>query len=121
VFTRAAMHLLIFARNVSFICTRARIHIPSWFQATDMYGRVIGYKGLYVVDGSLIPGAAGCVNPAYASPSLSLSLCAHTTQQRVLPMYPTHCATVSPSQRSLSAVSAVSSARTLIRTGKRRC
>jgi cholesterol oxidase len=31
-------------------------------QATDDYGRVKGYSGLYVTDGSLIPGALG-VNP----------------------------------------------------------
>jgi cholesterol oxidase len=32
-------------------------------RATDYYGRVKGYPGLYVLDGSLIPGSAGAVNP----------------------------------------------------------
>lgn len=31
-------------------------------EATDLYGRVRGYPGLYVTDGSLIPGSTG-VNP----------------------------------------------------------
>lgn len=30
----------------------------------DSYGRVIGKKGLYVVDGSLLPGSSTCMNPA---------------------------------------------------------
>ncbi len=34
-------------------------------KACDAYGRVAGYKGLYVVDGSLIPGYAGAANPAF--------------------------------------------------------
>jgi cholesterol oxidase len=33
-------------------------------KACDQYGRVFGYQGLYVVDGALIPGSAGCANPA---------------------------------------------------------
>ncbi|WP_214412391.1 GMC oxidoreductase [Sphaerisporangium fuscum] len=33
--------------------------------ATDRYGRVNGYPGLYVVDGALVPGgSAACTNPA---------------------------------------------------------
>jgi cholesterol oxidase len=31
-------------------------------QATDLYGRIPGHAGLYVADGSLIPGSTG-VNP----------------------------------------------------------
>ena len=30
----------------------------------DSYGRVHGKKGLYVVDGALIPGSSTCMNPA---------------------------------------------------------
>lgn len=30
----------------------------------DQYGRVLGQKGLYVMDGSLIPGSAGACNPS---------------------------------------------------------
>ena len=30
----------------------------------DSYGRVVGYTGLYVVDGALLPGSSTCVNPA---------------------------------------------------------
>ena len=33
-------------------------------QATDNYGRVEGYSGLYVVDGAAIPGSTGAVNPS---------------------------------------------------------
>ena len=32
-------------------------------QATDYAGRVKGYRGLYVLDGALIPGSAAAVNP----------------------------------------------------------
>ncbi|MBD2533067.1 GMC family oxidoreductase [Nostoc flagelliforme FACHB-838] len=32
-------------------------------KACDQYGRVFGYKGLYVVDGALLPGSAGGANP----------------------------------------------------------
>jgi cholesterol oxidase len=34
-------------------------------EACDLYGRVKGYQGLYVVDGALIPGSAACCNPAF--------------------------------------------------------
>lgn len=33
-------------------------------KASDMYGRVNGYKNLYVLDGSMIPGESGGCNPA---------------------------------------------------------
>lgn len=34
-------------------------------QACDLYGRVIGYQGLYVIDGALMPGSTGCANPSF--------------------------------------------------------
>ncbi|MGZ3709993.1 MAG: GMC oxidoreductase, partial [Bdellovibrionota bacterium] len=34
-------------------------------KATDSYGRLHGYSNLYVVDSALIPGSAGCCNPAW--------------------------------------------------------
>ncbi|CAA0104946.1 Cholesterol oxidase [BD1-7 clade bacterium] len=33
-------------------------------KATDRFGRVKGYRGLIVADGSLLHGSAGCANPA---------------------------------------------------------
>ena len=44
-------------------------------KATDFNCRVKGYDGLYVVDGSLVPGAAGTVNPAFVIAGMS-ELCA---------------------------------------------
>jgi cholesterol oxidase len=34
-------------------------------KACDLYGRVIGYRGLFVVDGALMPGSTGCANPSF--------------------------------------------------------
>lgn len=34
-------------------------------KACDMYGRIQGYPGLYVVDGAFIPGCTAACNPAY--------------------------------------------------------
>jgi cholesterol oxidase len=37
----------------------------------DTYGRVLGHKGLYVMDGSLIPGSAGACNPSMTIAALA--------------------------------------------------
>jgi cholesterol oxidase len=38
---------------------------------TDLYGRVQGHRGLYVMDGSLIPGSAGACNPSMTIAALA--------------------------------------------------
>jgi len=40
-------------------------------KACDFEGRVKGYEGLYVNDGSMLPGASGCVNPSFTISALA--------------------------------------------------
>ncbi|OHV58737.1 cholesterol oxidase [Pseudofrankia sp. BMG5.36] len=39
--------------------------------AVDLYGRVLGHKGLYVLDGSRIPGSTGACNPSMTIAALA--------------------------------------------------
>ncbi|MFJ3811659.1 GMC oxidoreductase [Streptomyces sp. NPDC090073] len=39
--------------------------------ASDLYGRVKGYRGLYAIDGSMIPGNIGGANPAFTIAALA--------------------------------------------------
>jgi len=49
-------------------------------KATDLFGRVIGYKNLYVVDGALVPGSTGPVNP-----SLTIGALAERCMDSIIP------------------------------------
>ncbi|MFJ1866879.1 GMC oxidoreductase [Streptomyces sp. NPDC088097] len=47
-------------------------------EATDLYGRAKGYQGLYVVDGSLVPGSLG------VNPFVTITALAERNMQRIL-------------------------------------
>lgn len=49
-------------------------------ETTDLWGRVKGQTGLYVVDGALLPGASGAANPA-----LLISALAERCMDRLIP------------------------------------
>ncbi len=40
-------------------------------KASDFYGRVKGYEGLYVNDGSFMPSSSACTNPSYTIAALA--------------------------------------------------
>jgi cholesterol oxidase len=40
-------------------------------QASDKFGRLYGYNRLYVIDGAMIPGSTGCVNPCFTISALA--------------------------------------------------
>lgn len=48
-------------------------------KATDFYGRVSNYNGLYVIDGSMLPGSSACANP-----SLTISALAERNIEHIL-------------------------------------
>ncbi|WP_018636146.1 GMC oxidoreductase [Parafrankia elaeagni] len=48
--------------------------------ATDLYGRVRGHRGLYVLDGSRIPGSTGACNP-----SMTIAALAEHSMARIVP------------------------------------
>ncbi|MGW4354600.1 GMC oxidoreductase [Nocardia sp. NPDC004582] len=48
-------------------------------RATDEYGRVLGHRNLYVMDGAAVPGSTGTVNP-----SLTISALAERNIERII-------------------------------------
>jgi cholesterol oxidase len=50
----------------------------------DQFGRVLNYPGLYVVDGALVPGSAGNVNPALTIAALAERCIEHILAEDML-------------------------------------
>jgi cholesterol oxidase len=48
-------------------------------KACDLYGRLKGYQGLYVVDGALMPGSTACANPSF-----TISAMAERCMERII-------------------------------------
>lgn len=48
-------------------------------KATDAYGRLVGYSGLYVMDGAMVNGSTGAVNP-----SLTISALAERNIEKII-------------------------------------
>ena len=55
--------------------------------AVDLYGRVIGHKGLYVLDGARIPGSTGACNPSMTIAALAEHSMATIVKQDVGPVF----------------------------------
>ena len=49
--------------------------------AVDRYGRVLGHRGLYVLDGARIPGSTGACNPSMTIAALAEQSMSHIVRQ----------------------------------------
>ncbi|WP_045877836.1 GMC oxidoreductase [Pseudofrankia sp. DC12] len=55
--------------------------------AVDLYGRVLGHRGLYVLDGSRIPGSTGACNPSMTIAALAEHSIATIVRQDLGPVF----------------------------------